>query len=358
MKPVLFRFLLLDPSQSILLVRDQFRMRLAAKTDANNCDEMTSAHGQIVPYGMLQLLMRLQEEIGVPCLHITHDIVTLQAISDEVVVMFQGKVAEQGPKSEILKPPHPDYTKVPLSSATKTDPDWLTGLMEGRAAALPEIIFGPKGSCAAAIQERRRRCLKDSSCHGIKLIDQIRIPGFGSGYDGMLQCAIASLFAEWPFRPQIRSQICDKTLGLLSVANERGNDLGNVDFSVFRMPAVEIRHHRDRRVADLRLSGELGFRHVRHADHIASPRLPVQFGFRQSRKLWSFHRQIGARRSNTHSGTARRIRAGQGQLPACRIGDRNMAYATLAEEGLAAGECPVDELIDDNEITRRGVLPQ
>ena len=108
---------------------------LAAEPDVIICDEVTSALDQIVQEGILKLLMRLQEEIGVSYLYITHDIATVQAISDEVVVMFQGKVVEQGPKSEILTPPHPEYTKLLLSSVPEMDPDWLTGLMEDRAAA-------------------------------------------------------------------------------------------------------------------------------------------------------------------------------------------------------------------------------
>ena len=135
MKPIPVRFLLLNPGQSILLVRDQFRLRLAVETDANNCGAMTFAHDQIAQYGILKLLMRLQLEIRVSHLYITHDVAAVQAISDEVVVMFQGKVVEQGPKSEILTPPHPDYTKLLLSSVPEMDPDWLTGLMEDRAAA-------------------------------------------------------------------------------------------------------------------------------------------------------------------------------------------------------------------------------
>ncbi|MCB1422668.1 MAG: hypothetical protein KDJ69_09415, partial [Nitratireductor sp.] len=51
----------------------------------------------------------------------------------EIVVMFQGKVVEQGPKSEILSPPHPDYTELLLSSVPEMDPDWLDGLAESRS---------------------------------------------------------------------------------------------------------------------------------------------------------------------------------------------------------------------------------
>lgn len=106
---------------------------LAANPEVIICDEVTSALDQIVQEGILQLLLRLQREFNITYLFITHDIATVQAISDEIVVMFQGKVVEQGPKSEIMSPPFPDYTKLLLSSVPEMDPDWLTNLQNERA---------------------------------------------------------------------------------------------------------------------------------------------------------------------------------------------------------------------------------
>lgn len=107
---------------------------LAANPEVIICDEVTSALDQIVQEGILKLLLRLQKEFNITYLFITHDIATVQAISDEIVVMFEGRVVEQGPKSEILSPPHPDYTQLLLSSVPEMDPDWLTRLTEGRDA--------------------------------------------------------------------------------------------------------------------------------------------------------------------------------------------------------------------------------
>ncbi|MDD9909421.1 MAG: ABC transporter ATP-binding protein [Ahrensia sp.] len=108
---------------------------LAAEPDVIICDEVTSALDQIVQEGILRLLLRLQKEMGITYLFITHDIAVVKAISDEIVVMFQGKVVEQGLKSEILTPPHPDYTQLLLSSVPEMDPDWLDSLVAERAEA-------------------------------------------------------------------------------------------------------------------------------------------------------------------------------------------------------------------------------
>ncbi len=106
---------------------------LAAQPEIIICDEVTSALDQIVQEEILTLLMRLQKETNVSYLFITHDIATVRAISDEIVVMHRGKVVQQGPKSKVLNPPFPAYTELLLSSVPEMDPDWLTNLLAKRA---------------------------------------------------------------------------------------------------------------------------------------------------------------------------------------------------------------------------------
>ena len=107
---------------------------LAAEPDLIICDEVTSALDQLVAEGILELLQRLQNELGVSYLFITHDLATVKAIADDIVVMYQGKIVEQGPKQEILTPPHEDYTALLLSSVPEMDPGWLDNLMDNRRA--------------------------------------------------------------------------------------------------------------------------------------------------------------------------------------------------------------------------------
>ena len=105
---------------------------LAANPDFIICDEVTSALDQIVQEGILKLLLRLQSELGLTYLFITHDISTVRAISDQVVVMNEGRVVEQGSKADVFAPPHPAYTELLLSSVPEMDPDWLTNLNAAR----------------------------------------------------------------------------------------------------------------------------------------------------------------------------------------------------------------------------------
>ena len=106
---------------------------LAAEPELIICDEVTSALDQIVQEGILKLLLKLQQDLDITYIFITHDIATVKAISDEIVVMLEGKVVEQGMKDKIFSPPHPEYTELLLSSVPEMDPEWLTGLLEKRA---------------------------------------------------------------------------------------------------------------------------------------------------------------------------------------------------------------------------------
>ena len=108
---------------------------LAANPEVIICDEVTSALDQLVAEEILKLLQRLQDDLGVTYLFITHDLATVKAISDEIVVMLQGRIVEQGEKHEILTPPHHEYTELLLSSVPEMDPDWLDGVLEKRKAA-------------------------------------------------------------------------------------------------------------------------------------------------------------------------------------------------------------------------------
>ena len=120
---------------------------LAAEPDIIICDEVTSALDQLVAEGILTLLQRLQNDLGVSYLFITHDLATVKAISDEIVVMLQGRVVEHGSRDEILTPPHHEYTELLLASVPEMDPDWLDNLLKTRVGAL--LREGPASEHAA-----------------------------------------------------------------------------------------------------------------------------------------------------------------------------------------------------------------
>lgn len=105
---------------------------LAAEPKFIICDEVTSALDQLVAEGILRLLARLQDDLKLSYMFITHDLATVKSIADDVVVMKDGRVIEQGPKGEMFQPPHHPYTDLLLSSVPEMDPDWLTNLLSER----------------------------------------------------------------------------------------------------------------------------------------------------------------------------------------------------------------------------------
>ncbi|MCF8038955.1 MAG: ABC transporter ATP-binding protein [Desulfohalobiaceae bacterium] len=108
---------------------------LAAEPELIICDEVTSALDQLVAEGILALLQDLQNELHVSYLFITHDLATVKAISDKIVIMLEGRIVEQGGKQEILAPPHHEYTDKLLASVPEMDPDWLDSLLAERASS-------------------------------------------------------------------------------------------------------------------------------------------------------------------------------------------------------------------------------
>ena len=105
---------------------------LAAEPKFIICDEVTSALDQLVAEGILRLLTDLQDKMQLSFMLITHDLSTVRAIADEVVVMKDGIVVEAGPKNEMFRPPHHEYTDLLLSSVPEMDPSWLDNLLAAR----------------------------------------------------------------------------------------------------------------------------------------------------------------------------------------------------------------------------------
>ncbi|UWR47819.1 ABC transporter ATP-binding protein [Phaeobacter inhibens] len=105
---------------------------LAAKPKMIICDEVTSALDPLVADGILKLLLELQKIENVAYLFITHDLATVRAISDNIAVMYQGRVQRYGGKTEVLSPPFDDYTDLLLSSVPEMRLGWLEEVIANR----------------------------------------------------------------------------------------------------------------------------------------------------------------------------------------------------------------------------------
>ena len=134
---------------------------LAAEPELIICDEVTSALDSIVAKAILNLLQRLQNKLGVTYLFISHDLDTVANIADQVVVLYAGRVAEQGSKSAVFQPPFHPYTRLLLSSVPEMRQGWLEETLstrEAKAGIAREVKITEQGCpfaerCPIAIED-------------------------------------------------------------------------------------------------------------------------------------------------------------------------------------------------------------
>lgn len=114
--------------------RVNFARALAADPKLILCDEITSALDTVVAAAVIELLKELQRELGLSYIFISHDLSVVEAICDEIVVMYGGKKVEDITPAKINAPHHP-YSQLLFSSVPKLDPSWLDGLEQD-----PELV--------------------------------------------------------------------------------------------------------------------------------------------------------------------------------------------------------------------------
>ena len=83
------------------------------------CDEITSALDVSVQAEILQLLLKIRDERNLTLLFITHNISVVEYLSDEIVVMYQGKIVEQGNTAEVCRNPQNPYTQKLLAAVPR-----------------------------------------------------------------------------------------------------------------------------------------------------------------------------------------------------------------------------------------------
>jgi peptide/nickel transport system ATP-binding protein len=98
---------------------------LAAKPDVILCDEVTSALDTVVAAAVISLLKELQRELDLSYVFISHDLSTVQAICDEVMVMSQGEVVETLQADELPEGARHPYSQLLFNSVPQLDTGWL-----------------------------------------------------------------------------------------------------------------------------------------------------------------------------------------------------------------------------------------
>jgi peptide/nickel transport system ATP-binding protein len=96
-------------------------------------DEPISMLDVSIRIGILNLMLKLKEELGIAFLYVTHDIASARYVADEMLVMYAGQIVEQGPTESVLQDPLHPYTRLLLSAV----PDPETGVHGKRLEARP-----------------------------------------------------------------------------------------------------------------------------------------------------------------------------------------------------------------------------
>jgi peptide/nickel transport system ATP-binding protein len=154
-------------------------------------DEPVSALDVSVQAQVLNLLMELQQELGLTYLFVAHDLSVVKHISDRVAVMYVGKMVEMAPTGELFSSPKHPYTAALLSAVPEPDPrrrskrTVLQGEVANPASPPSGCYFHPRCSyateqCRIEIPQLREVApMRYVSCHRAEELELagVTVPG-------------------------------------------------------------------------------------------------------------------------------------------------------------------------------------
>jgi peptide/nickel transport system ATP-binding protein len=116
---------------------------LAVKPQFLVCDEAVAALDVSIQAQILNLFIRLREELGLTYLFISHDLGVVQHLSDRVMVMYLGRIVEEAPTEALFAAPNHPYTQALLREVPRIDAG--RRLFQGVTGEIPSPLAPPPG---------------------------------------------------------------------------------------------------------------------------------------------------------------------------------------------------------------------
>jgi peptide/nickel transport system ATP-binding protein len=169
---------------------------LAAEPALILCDEVTSALDTVVGAAILELMAELGRELGVAYMFISHDLSTVRAICDEVMILYAGQKVEFGRRQTILRTPLHPYSNLLIASVPELRAGWLDEITE---AQLAEAAIGPARTGTGPACSFFNRCpLRIEGVCDVKLPPVRSLP---AGGEILCHRTAQELLKMQPFRP-------------------------------------------------------------------------------------------------------------------------------------------------------------
>jgi peptide/nickel transport system ATP-binding protein len=138
------------------LQRVNLARALAVGADLVVADEPTSMLDVSIRRSVLELMRRLRQERGIAFLVITHDIAAAGYLADDIAVMFDGRIVEQGPSADVIGEPRHPYTRLLRAALPKIGEPFVRRGKDSRTfAARAETVREATRADTAALDERR-----------------------------------------------------------------------------------------------------------------------------------------------------------------------------------------------------------
>ena len=123
---------------------------LAVDPELLLCDEPVSALDASNRNYILRLLGDLRDDLGLPIVIISHDLSSLAGIADRVVVLYRGRIVEDGPVAQVFTAPRHPYTALLMASAPSVQHDRPLSVHQLRRAAADPVPPSGDGACVFA----------------------------------------------------------------------------------------------------------------------------------------------------------------------------------------------------------------